>query len=74
MKEAIITATFKMRNAWNEADSVDTGLLPREGVRNFLIDEGLDEALEALAGRFGMKLCDHWTFELNEQDLEVSNE
>ena len=68
MKEAIITAMFKMTNIWNETDTAETGLSPREGVRNFLIDEGLDEELEVLAERFGMKLYDHWTFELNEQD------
>ncbi len=65
MKSALIRATFKMDNAWDEADTVETGLRPSEGVFAFLNGEGLTDGLAVLASRFGMRLRS-WHVEVGE--------
>ena len=65
MKNATVTATFTMRNAWDERDTADTGLQPARGVDSFLRDAGLMCELAALARRFGLELhrCGVTTYE-----------
>ncbi len=65
MKSALVRATFRMDNAWSEADTAETGLQPHEGVFAFLNDEDLTDGLDALASRFGMRLRS-WHVEVSE--------
>ena len=67
MKEAIITAKFRMPNAWSEEDTTETGLEPLGGVWQFLQDQGLVAGLTEEASRFGLELLECQVVEVNEQ-------
>ena len=70
MKEAIITVTFKMSNAWDETDTVETGLEPFEGVRQFLENEEFIVNLAEEVSWFGLELLTCEVSEINEQEVE----
>ena len=70
MKKAIVRIVLIMPNAWNETDTIETGLTPLEGVHDYLIDEGLSDDLSKLAVRFGMDLS-QWRVEIHEQEGNI---
>jgi len=72
MKEAIITATFRMPSAWDDTDTADTGLQPLEGIREFLEGEGLiDDFIEGIY-QFGLELLEYQVTEVRDELPEIS--
>ncbi len=70
MKEAIITATFKLPNAWDETDAAETGLEPFEGVRQFLESEKFIANLAEEVSWFGLELLTCEVSEISEQEVK----
>ena len=56
MNDATVTVTFNLPYAWDEQDTVETGMQPDAGVNEYLVGLGLSSKLIDLAAHFGMEL------------------